>query len=474
MQSIQTSTRPGAGFHSEVLDVPGADPIGFLEALEGEPRGFWGHQDHWVAWGGALARIEVLSGAGRSRFDEVRAEAKRIFRRIYTDWGAIPFRERPRFFGGFSFLEDVEDEVTWSGFPAAGFILPRVILEARGGEVRFRVAGFTPWGMRGSDPETEELASNLLEVLRAPQRSASPVPLKPEYDDASSPRETEDSDAENGPERERWDGMVSTILGEVEEGRVRKAVLARILDAEFTCPVDPLVGLEFLRSENRRAHVYLFEPHAGRTFLGAAPEILAELRRGQFRSTAVAGSMPRGMTDDEDQEFARLLLDSEKNRIEHQLTADEMVEVLAPRLSDMQVEQDPRVLALARIQHLETVISGAAGPDEDILSLVEGLHPTPAVCGSPRDEAHALIHAAEPFDRGWYAGPVGWFDLVGEGGFVPSLRAAIGEGRSWRLFAGAGIVAGSDPEGEWEETALKFEPALRALRVGAGEPPDGV
>ena len=473
MQPIRTSLRPGAGFHREVFNVAGADPIGFLEACEGEPRGFWGRQDRWVAWGGALARIEVLSGAGLSRFDEVRAEAKRIFRRIYTDWGSIPFRERPRFFGGFSFLEDAEDEVAWSGFPAAGFILPRVILEARGGEVRLRVAGITPWGMPGSDPQTEELASNLLELLRGPQRSASPAPPDPEPDEASGPPEAADSDEEKDPERERWDGAVGTILGEVEEGRVRKAVLARVLDAEFTRPVDPLVALEFLRSENRRAHVYLFEPHAGRTFLGAAPEILAELRRGHFRATAVAGSMPRGMTDDEDQELARLLLDSEKDRIEHQLTAEEMVEVLAPRLSEMQVEQDPRVLALARIQHLETVISGAAGPDEDILSLVEGLHPTPAVCGSPRDEAHALIRAAEPFDRGWYAGPVGWFDLAGEGDFVPGLRAAIGEGRRWRLFAGAGIVAGSDPEGEWEETALKFEPALRALRVGAGEPPGG-
>ena len=476
MQPTPTSIPSRAGFHKEVFDVPSADPIGFLKALEGEPRGFWGRQDRWVAWGGALARFEVLPGSDRSRFDEIRDETKRIFRRIYTDWGAVPFRERPRFFGGFSFLNEGEDDITWSGFPAAGFILPRVLLEARDGEVRFRVAGLTTWGMPGSDPETDQLASNLLEVLSGPQPAPSQVlPDGFAVPGSRSPGAvSRNENGDTGPEeRERWDQAVEAALEEFKEGKMRKVVLARVQDAEFRQPVDSLESLRFLWSENRRAHVYLFEPHAGKTFLGAAPEVLAELRRGAFRATAVAGSIARGGTDDEDQELARRLLASEKDRSEHMLTAEEMVESLTPRLSEMQVETDPRVLALARIQHLETVIKGAPKPGEDILSLVEGLHPTPAVCGSPREEARDLIRSRESFDRGWYAGPVGWFDLAGEGDFVPGLRAAIGEGRRWRLFAGAGIVAGSDPEGEWAETALKFEPALRALRFGAGESPEG-
>lgn len=471
MPSTPTLIRSGAGFHKDVFDVPGADPIRFLEALGGEPRGFWGRQDRWVAWGGALARIEVLSGSGRSRFDDVRAETRRIFRRIYTDWGSLPFRERPRLFGGFSFLEDAGMDPMWSGFPAAGFVLPRVILEARGDQVRFRVAGITPWGMPGSDPETEELAARLLKVLSAPPQTGSArSDYSGEVTSALAPPADRVDDVDLAG-REGWEASVRAVLEAVEEGDVRKAVLARVLEAEFALPVDPLITLDFLRSENRRAHVYLFEPHAGRTFLGAAPEVLAELRRGRFRATAVAGSIPRGKTDDEDQDFARILLESEKNRSEHDLTVQEMVRALEPRLSDMQTEDGPRVLALARIQHLETVISGAPQSKEDILSLVESLHPTPAVCGSPRDGAQALIRSAEAFDRGWYAGPVGWFDLAGEGDFVPGLRAAIGHGRRWRLFAGAGIVAGSNPSEEWEETALKFEAALRALRVGAGESP---
>lgn len=473
MPSSRTSTRSETGFHRDSVALARADAIRFLEALEGEPRGFWGRQDRWVAWGGAFARIEVFGESAGSRFEEVRSEAQRILRKMYVDWSALPFQERPRFYGGFSFLEHAQSDPIWTGFPSASFVLPRVILEARTGDVRLRVAGAAPGGVRGSDPETDALAERVLAALRAPPSAKGEA-------GADTPSPSDDGSGagaawwgEDEEARDRWSESVASVLEAVEEGRVRKAVLARVLDSQFPRPVNPLESLRFMRAENPRAHVYLVEPHPGRTFMGAAPEVLAELRRGRFRATAVAGSMRRGATDAEDQELAQRLLDSEKDRAEHTLTAEEMAAGLAPRLADMDVEKDPRVLALSRIQHLETLIAGSAGEGEDILSLVEELHPTPAVCGSPRAEALSLIRAAESFDRGWYAGPVGWFDLAGEGDFVPGLRATIGEGRRWRLFAGAGIVAGSDPDAEWAETALKFEPALRALRVGAGESPDG-
>ena len=440
----------------------------FLEALAGEARGFWGRQDRWVAWGGELVRIEVFSPSSRSRFDEIRDEARRSLRRIYTDWRSLPFRERPRLFGGFSFLDVAGTDPIWTGFPSASFILPRVLLESRDGNVRLLVSGVAPGGMRGRDPETDRLANLALQALT----SRGPSDRREGRAGAGSSEPRAASGApllDDNPEaRERWKRSVESVLQAVSEGRVRKAVLARVVDATFNRSVDPLASLRFLRAENPRAHVYMVELHAGRPFLGAAPEILAELRRGRFTATAVAGSMPRGGSDEEDLELANRLLDSAKDRAEHDLTSEEMAEVLGPRLEDMHVEKEPRVLSLARIQHLETAISGRAREGEDILSLVQALHPTPAVCGSPREEARALIRSTESFDRGWYAGPVGWFDLAGEGDFVPALRAAIGSGPKWRLFAGAGIVAGSNPDEEWAETALKFEPALRALDFGAG------
>jgi isochorismate synthase len=248
-------------------------------------------------------------------------------------------------------------------------------------------------------------------------------------------------------------------------------VLARFVDAELDSPVDPLAALSFLRADNVRAHVFHFELSPGRVFLGAAPEILAKLRGGRFEATAVAGSMPRAREREEDEALALRLLRSEKNLAEHGLTLEEMLEGLEGRLVGMGVDPEPRVLRLAGIQHLETVIRGSAAAGEDILSLVEALHPTPAVCGRPRAEALRVLAEEEPFDRGWFAGPVGWFDASGEGNFVPALRSAVGEGRDWRLFAGAGIVTGSEADEEWQETELKLEPALRALRAGAGPAP---
>jgi isochorismate synthase len=223
-----------------------------------------------------------------------------------------------------------------------------------------------------------------------------------------------------------------------------------------------------LREENPRAHVFLFEPEPGRALLGAGPEVLAELRGGRFHATAVAGSIGRGRDVAADAELAERLRASGKDLAEHRHTVEVMREVLLPLVSDLRVDGRPGVLTMARIQHLETGFWGTALHGVDVLSLVEALHPTPAVCGRSRERALELIRECEPFDRGWYAGPVGWVDTAGDGDFVPALRSAVGSGTRWRLFAGAGIVEGSDPELEWEETGLKFEPALRAL--GAGPP----
>jgi menaquinone-specific isochorismate synthase len=449
--------------------LPGVEPTRLLALLAGQARGFWGRGDRWVAWGGTLSRIHVNGEEAPDRFDQVRREAARLLPGAPGEWASMAARDRPRFYGGFSFLETAGGAPAWKGFPAASFILPRVLLEGRGGGTRLVLqthpGGRSPADLQGemdeelTGLETALLASGPVEPssraevdLHLARRLGAMVPVP------------------TGEDRRRWDEAVRTVLDAVHGGLVRKAVLARILDVVLPGGLDPLEALRFLRSENARAHVFMVEHEPGRIFLGAAPEILAELRGRRFEATAVAGSVPRGRDEAEDRERAAVLLASAKDRSEHRLTAEEMVEVLAPRLEAMEVEEEPRVLRLARIQHLETTIRGRPAPGQDVLSLVEALHPTPAVCGRPRAEALALIRAAEPFDRGWYAGPVGWFDPAGDGDFVPALRSAVGGGGRWRLFAGAGIVAGSDPAAEWDETALKFEPALRGLAAGAGEP----
>ncbi len=428
-----------------------ADPAHLFRICEGRPRGFWGRGDRWVAWGGTLRDVAVPAG-DPLRFDRIREAAAAIS----TPGDPAP---PPRLFGGFSFLDDPGPNGSWEGFPAARFVLPEVLLEGgENGALRLTVQDLSG---------DATLPARLAERLRALEEAASgDVPPDPGEPYAAAGEQAEERGEEG------WTGAVEAVLSAVAGGRVEKAVLARTRDVSFQAPVSVPRLLRFLRHENRRAHVFVFEPEPGRILFGAAPEVLAELRGGRFHATAVAGSAPRGRTVHEEQLFAGGLLASVKDRAEHRMTLEEMVRALEPRLDALSVPGEPGVLTLARIQHLETPIDGQAREGEEILGLVEALHPTPAVCGRPREAALEVIREAEPFERGWYAGPVGWIDGSGDGDFVPALRVGVGSGRNWRLYAGAGIVEGSDPHSEWEETALKFEPAHRALRaavVGGGE-----
>jgi menaquinone-specific isochorismate synthase len=263
--------------------------------------------------------------------------------------------------------------------------------------------------------------------------------------------------------------MVERALLEFSTGELSKVVMARALHASFEEVTDPVDVVLNLWRENPGSHVFFFEPSPGHVFLGATPETVATASGGMFRATAVAGSVARGRNREEQEALAKELLKSDKDRREHQVCVEDMVARLAEVSDDIQAQPDPHVLTLSAIQHLESVITARLRPNETVISALRALHPTPAVCGFPRDQALELLRVEETFRRGWYAGPVGWFDDDGNGSFVPALRSAIGWGKDWRLFAGAGIVSGSDPEREWAETRIKFQPVLKAL---SGAKPD--
>ena len=278
---------------------------------------------------------------------------------------------------------------------------------------------------------------------------------------------------------ETWATMVKRGLEEVSDGELSKVVMARVLSASFEGDMDPVVVVLILWRENPWSHVLFFEPTPGQVLLGAAPETVATVSGGIFAATAVAGSTPRGRNPEEEETLAAELLNSEKQRREHQVCVEDMVTRLSELSDHVEAQPEPHVLTLSTIQHLETKITAILHPNETVISTLKALHPTPAVCGFPRDGALGLLNKEEPFQRGWYAGPVGWFDNDGNGVFVPALRSAVGWGKEWRLFAGAGIVAGSDPELEWAETRIKFQPVLKALsgarpltQMEAGEDPE--
>lgn len=437
------------------------DPESFLAAARGEARGYWGGPEgSWVAWRGALRELRAdgpdAVGGDADRFRAMEAAAGDV---LCLDGNQPP----PRFFGGFSFREDHVAAGVWAAFPRAVFILPAAELAWSGDAMTLTVQALAP---AGADPASVARALEVrLDELRGQLAGGQATPAGP----APAPGVAAGGDPVLEPSsRDAFENGVHSILDAIQGGRLRKAVLARMLDVTLPDTVDPAQLLARLRRDNASAHVFLFEPEPGAVLAGAAPEVVGSLLGSRFRATAVAGSIGRGRDAEEDEALGRRLLASVKDREEQDVTLREMIRVLESRLERPGgIEPEPHLLVLPRIQHLESRIEGRARPGETILGLVSALHPTPAVCGLPRDVALDLLLDVEPFQRGWYAGPVGWFDAQGNGEFVPALRSAVGGGRTWRLLAGAGIVPGSAPAPEWEETAMKLQPALRALMNGA-------
>ncbi len=443
----------------EVVQANDVEPGAFLRWGAGRPRGFWARRWGWLAHVGSLESLTIESTSGSDdRFGEIRDRASRL---TPVDGGSAWPGEHlsadgespgpPRYYGGFSFRDDHVARDFWVTFPSARFLLPELELEQIGDGRRL-----TAQALVTNLDDPDGVRSRLRELLgRAQQQLA--------VAGEASPRAVPHPAAKLESERGGWSRAVTDTLGAIREGELAKAVLARILDVSTTGTLDPVDVLEYLRKENTEAHVFLFEPEPGAPILGAAPETIATVRGEVCHATAVAGSVPRGRSAAEQRDFAQQLLSSEKDRVEHAYTVEDMVERLTRFASDVEAETDPHVLTLARIQHLETRIRAMLHPGTSVLDVVAALHPTPAVCGFPRDAALDLLLREEPFERGWYAGPVGWFDTAGNGVFVPALRTAVARETTWRLFAGAGIVPGSHPDLEWEETGIKFEPVLRAL-----------
>lgn len=452
-----------------VVPAAGISPRAFLDAGVGAGRGFWARDEGWVAHAGRIAAVTVTpEDRVQDRFAAVGLGAREVVGEEDPGPGGLggDAAPPPRLYGGVAFRGDHRSAGFWSGFPAARFVLPALELEEVGGTRWLRAQTLVSGE---EDPEhvrrvLEGRLEELMEGLRTAVDQDPPAPTGP-----PGPIRHHGS----AEERSAWEAAVEEALKEIRAGTFSKAVLARTLDVAPPAPLDPLVVLAHLRRQNPGAHVFMFEPRPGATLMGAAPEILATLLGGDFHATAVAGSVSRGASAEEREALARRLLESEKDRAEHRYTVDDMVARLEPFVPGVEAESEPHVLTLAGIQHLESHIRGEVPRDRDVLSLLSALHPTPAVCGFPRDPALGFLRREEPFERGWYAGPVGWFDVRGNGVFVPALRSAVAREGRWRLFAGAGIVAGSEPSLEWEETEIKFEPILRALAASRAGEDDG-
>lgn len=395
----------------------------------------------------AFGMCQSLRFSGRYRFHLAQRFSEECFAQLRAIANGQGPAQTPYIFCAFSFFDRTSSP---SPFPNSFLFLPRVQL------VRTVQRCWLSWQV-ALDAHTNlgPLVQSVAQMLTSIGHLAPPAgPANPRANPLA-PRLTP-------LEIANLSTAIARGLGDIEQQRLSKVVLAAALDLDYGSELNGAHCLQRLRQQYGDCHLFSWGNGRGDCFLGASPERLLSLHNQQLITDALAGSAPRAQNCHGDRQLGRALLHNPKELREHQAVLD----FLLHRLSSLGLTPHAsplKLLKLANIQHLWTEIQASLSPPLHPLVLVERLHPTPAVAGVPVAIASDLIRHHETFERNLYASPLGWLDSQGNGEFIVGIRSALISRNRARLYAGAGIVAGSDPLKEVAEIELKLQTLWRAL-----------
>jgi menaquinone-specific isochorismate synthase len=429
------------------MDAPVVSPEALLQRFPERDCVLWSPPDGIRFAGIGIAAS--LTGKGPRRFAELRRRAAELWSRLRAPGIARGALEAPRLFGGFAFHAQSAPESTpdpeWVQFGSARLVLPRVTYAVERGRAVLALAVERAELDRGGASEHVQLLERVYEMaLQQPQLERAVEPVL---------RQREEREAAE------FCGRVDDLVRAIAAGTLQKVMAAREVRLHFAGAVDAVATVSALAEQAPECQRFLFR-WGDTAFVGATPERLLRRRGRSLETEALAGSID---VDAESPE--RKLEASLKELEEHQLTVSAIQRSLDPVCEEVRLPSRPAVHRLKHLLHLRTPIQGTLRADTHVLELVERLHPTPAVGGVPTAAAMEWIAGREPFDRGWYAGAVGWLDAHGDGEFNVALRSGLVRGPSVRLFAGAGIVRGSLASAEYDETKLKLAAMLSSLRA---------
>lgn len=397
------------------------------------PLFFWEHPARGEAMLAVGVAREIVT-RGPDRFATASASARRILDAIAGDDAA---RATLRVVGGFAF----SDEASEPPWPAARLVLPR--------RTWIRTAGRTTLTEIRDDGDTPSEAT----IDVAPTGAiADTLRLHFAPVDPAS--------------RARWAERVERVRARIAAGTLEKAVLARRRRLVADAPIDPAVLVARARATRPTCFNVWIRERGGTSLVASTPELLVRRAGDAVIASALAGSAARGRDADADARAGEDLLVCPKNAREHAIVVDAVRTALATVADDVAASASPVLLSLPEVHHLATVVTGRLRTPASVLDVGGVLHPTPAVCGAPRVPARAVIEHEEP-ERGWYTGALGWMDRAGDGELAVALRSALVAGSELTLWAGAGIVAGSDADAELAETEAK----MRALVAPFLAPP---
>ncbi len=401
--------------------------------------------DHSVYWAGrdGLEQIAGVEAAHVLAGDDGNLEsAFTALQRCLT-----PAHPRLRYYGGIAFNPAREPSAEWQPFGRYRFILPRFQLENRGTQ-SYLVCTVLLRSATDCEEESERTLAGL-DALKFPENvvpESLPVPEQ----------------RQDQPDSAAWEPLIAAALEAIRRDHLAKVVLSRRTIFSFNAPLDPLALLRRIQARTPASYAFCFRLGADTAFLGATPERLYHRQGRRVASEAIASTRPRGATDPEDAALARELLACDKDRREHAFVVRAIEEVFERLCRSVDGTREISVLKLPNCQHLWCPLEGILNDGMSDATLVQALHPSPAVGGVPTDRAVEFIRKQEPFDRGWYAGPVGWVGPESSE-FAVAIRSGLVRGETLSLYSGAGIVAGSTPGGEWDEVETKLSNALSAL-----------
>jgi len=424
-------TAPSLAFRSEPCEP--LDPLQVFAAAGTAPRFYWEQPaaQRFRVGVGSAARVTV---AGPERFGRAQAGAEEIFAGL--DWQG-PGPRIAHLVGGFSFTPSRRETELWHGFPDGELRLPELVYW-REGDHYVRDARL--------DSRWETLQPRPL-MLGHPVRGPAEI-------------------GNGGPDA--YVARVQRALADIRAGVLQKVVLARAVHVTARSAIDPVAWLVALRE--RFPACTLFAVGEGEAvFLGASPEQLVRVEGNTVATVALAGTAPRGASQAADRALGEALCDSRKNGDEHAFVVRHLQSTLAECCDAVEVAPEPRLLRTRTVQHLCTELRARRRPEAPVslLELTARMHPTPAVGGAPREAALQWLVEHEGIDRGWFASPVGFLQSNGDGEFDVALRSALVRGRCATAWAGAGIVARSEPRAEFTETELKLRTVLGPLLWGA-------
>ncbi len=490
-----------------VVTIPA--PLAPLEAIlgaaGGRPTLLWDPPEG-PGFSGVGQAVE-LRARGSQRVAEIEAGARALWPAIehikhpdlIAGGDVLNTCIEPRLFGGFAFAEGAAQSPPWDDFGDAYFFLPRWCYGRDRDRAWLSLALDT--GNTGDTSDTGNAADTGSSVARRrrPLSPAQAISLRRRIeaelveisallaDPAPTPTRRPAVRSVRELDRDQWSRGIDDIRAAIAADRCEKVVAARCSELSLADSIDPAAVLG--RLGHRAPDCYRFGFGLGAaTFVGATPEQLVARAADRVHTQALAGSLAvRPATSDTPSpkplsapaadaalaagpnaplgHAAQALLASAKDRGEQALVVRAIEDALAPLCSALTVPQAPRIRALRHVLHLETPIAGTLAQPIHILELVAALHPTPAVGGVPTAQAVTWIAHNEASPRGWYAGPVGWFDRAGDGEFAVAIRSGLLADKRAYLYAGAGIVRDSDPAAEYEETRIKLRTVGDALGV---------